>query len=181
MAGMRYVALLRGINVGGKSTIRMADLKECVEALGYDDVSTFIASGNVLFETKERSAAKLESAIERALERRFQLPITVVVRSRAEVGRIVKAIPAKWIGNDRLRVNVAFVRRTLDGRKLARQLPPREGIDEVVATRSAVIWATRRDALTRSGMQKLVGDPAYKDLTVRNVNTTLKLHELLDA
>ena len=78
-------------------------------------------------------------------------------------------------------MNVAFVRRTVDGRKLARQLPPREGVDEVVATRSAVIWATRRDALTRSGMQKLVGDPAYKDLTVRNVNTTLKLHELLSS
>ena len=181
MPWMRYVALLRGINVGGKSVIRMADLKECVEELGYDDVSTFIASGNVLFETAERSGVKLESAIERALERRFQLPITVVVRSRAEVGRIVKAIPAKWIGNDSLRVNVAFVRRTLDGRKLARQLPPKEGVDEVVATRSAVIWATRRDALTRSGMQKLVGDPAYMDLTVRNVNTTLKLHELLRA
>jgi uncharacterized protein (DUF1697 family) len=181
MAGMRYVALLRGINVGGKSTIRMADLKECVEGLGYEDVSTFIASGNVLFETKERNAAKLESAIERALERRFRLPITVVVRSRAEVGRIVKAIPAKWIGNDSLRVNVAFLRRRLDGRKLARELPPKEGVDEVVATRSAVIWATRRDALTRSGMQKLVGDWAYKDLTLRNVNTTLKLHELLSA
>ena len=181
MAGMRYVALLRGINVGGKSTIRMADLKECVEGLGYEDVSTFIASGNVLFQTPERNAAKLESAIERALERRFRLPITVVIRSRAEVGRIVKAIPAKWIGNDSLRVNVAFVRRSLDGRKLARELPPKEGVDEVVATRSAVIWATRRDALTRSGMQKLVGDPAYKDLTVRNVNTTLKLHELLAA
>lgn len=179
MAPMRYVALLRGINVGGKAVIRMADLKECVETLGYDEVSTFIASGNVLFETAERNAAKLESAIERALEKRFRLPITVVVRSRSEVGRIVKAIPAKWIGNDSLRVNVAFVRRTVDGRKLARQLPPKEGVDEVVATRSAVIWATRRDALTRSGMQKLVGDPAYKDVTVRNVNTTLKLHELL--
>jgi uncharacterized protein (DUF1697 family) len=95
---MRYVTLLRGINVGGKSIVRMADLKECVEELGYDDVSTFIASGNVLFETPERNAAKLESAIRRALERRFRLPITVVVRSRAEVGRIVKAIPAGWTG-----------------------------------------------------------------------------------
>jgi uncharacterized protein (DUF1697 family) len=179
MAPMKYVALLRGINVGGKSIVRMADLQECVEEVGYDNVSTFIASGNVLFETPERDAGKLEKAIERALERRFRRPITVVVRSRAEVGRITKAIPANWIGNDKLRVNVAFVRRTVDGRKLARQLPPREGVDEVVATRSAVIWATRRDALTRSGMQKLVGDPAYKDLTVRNANTTLKLHELL--
>jgi uncharacterized protein (DUF1697 family) len=176
---MRYVALLRGINVGGKSTIRMADLKACVEKLGYDEVSTFIASGNVLFETAERNAAKLESAIERALERRFQLPITVVVRSRAEVGRIVKAIPPSWIGNESLRVNVGFLRRRRDGRKLARELEPKEGVDELVVTKSAVIWATRRDALTRSGMQKLIRGAAYQDMTVRNLNTALKLRELL--
>jgi uncharacterized protein (DUF1697 family) len=181
MPEMRYVALLRGINVGGKSTIRMPDLKECVEALGYDDVSTFIASGNVLFETPERRAAKLESAIERALEQRFRLPIAVVVRSRAEHGRIVKAIPANWIGNDSLRVNVAFLRRSVDGRKLAGELEPREGVDELVATKFALIWATRRDALTRSGMQKLIGGTAYRDMTVRNLNTTLRLNELLTA
>jgi uncharacterized protein (DUF1697 family) len=181
MGGMRYVALLRGINVGGRSTIRMADLKECVEGLGYEDVGTFIASGNVLFSSSERDAAKLESAIERALERRFGLPIAVVVRSRAELSRVVKAIPPKWIGDTTLRVNVAFLRRTLDGRALARELEPTEGVDELVATKSAVIWATRRNALTRSGMQKLIGTAAYRDLTVRNLNTTLKLNELLAA
>ena len=181
MAPMRYVALLRGINVGGKSMIRMADLKECVEGLGYDDVSTFIASGNVLFETSERNAAKLESTIERALDRRFKLPIAVVVRSRAELRRIVDAIPSRWVGDKGIRVNVAFLRRKLGGRKLARELEPREGVDELVATKSALIWATRRDALTRSGMQKLVGGAAYRDLTVRNLNTTLKLNELLSG
>jgi uncharacterized protein (DUF1697 family) len=181
MPGMRYVALLRGINVGGKSTIRMADLKECVEALRYENVSTFIASGNVLFETPERHSAKLESALERALEKRFGLPIAVVVRSRADFTRVVKAVPADWIGNEDLRVNVAFPRRTRDGRALARELQRREGVDEVVATKSALIWATRRDALTRSGMQKLIGSAAYRDLTVRNLNTTQKLHELLSA
>ena len=176
---MRYVALLRGINVGGKSLVRMADLKECVEELGYEDVSTFIASGNVLFETPERDAAKLESTLEKAIERRFNLPIAVVVRSRAELGRVVDAIPSSWIGNERLRVNVAFLRRALDGRKLAREFQPREGIDELVATKSALIWATRRDALTRSGMQKITVSAAYKDMTLRNLNTTLKLRELL--
>jgi uncharacterized protein (DUF1697 family) len=179
MPGMRYVALLRGINVGGKSIVRMADLKQCLEDLGYEHVSTFIASGNVVFETSERNAAKLESAIERALEERFRLPITVVVRSRAEVGRIVKAIPAKWVGNESVRVYVAFLRRTRDGRKLAREIRPREGVDELVATKSALMWATRRDALTRSGLQKLPAGAAYKDMTLRNLNTTLKLHELL--
>jgi len=178
MLSMRYVALLRGINVGGKSIIRMADLKKCVEELGFDDVSTFIASGNVLFESA-KDAEKLESELERALELRFELPIAVVVRSRAEVGRVVKAIPPSWVGSESLRVNVAFLRRKLDGRKLARELEPKEGVDELVATKAALIWATRRDALTRSGLQKLVGGGAYKDLTVRNLNTTLKLQELL--
>jgi uncharacterized protein (DUF1697 family) len=76
-------------------------------------------------------------------------------------------------------VYVAFVRRTRDGKALARDCEPREGVDEVVATKAAMIWATRRDALTRSGMQELARSPAYKDMTVRNLNTTLKLHELL--
>jgi uncharacterized protein (DUF1697 family) len=179
MPKMRYVALLRGINVGGKSIIRMADLKECVEALGYDKVSTFIASGNVLFETPERDAGKLESTIEQALQERFELPITVVVRTRAELARLVKAIPAEWMGNDSVRVYVAFLRRTLDGRALARELKPREGVDELVATKSALIWATRRDALTRSGLQKITVVPAYREMTLRNLNTTLNLQELL--
>src|SRR5215204_3891221 len=156
MPPMRYVALLRGINVGGKSIVRMADLKESVE-----------------------DAAKLESELERKLEQRFDLPIAVVVLSRATLARVVKAIPSSWIGKDSLRVNVAFLRGNLDGRKLARELEPKEGVDELVATKAALIWATRRDALTRSGMQKLVGGAAYKDLTVRNLNTTLKLQELL--
>jgi uncharacterized protein (DUF1697 family) len=181
MRGMRYVALLRGINVGGKSIIRMADLKECVEALGYDNVSTFIASGNVLFEAAERDASKLESTIERALQHRFGLPITVVVLTRTQLARVVAAIPADWIGNASVRVYVAFLRRSLDGRALARELKPREGIDELVATKSALIWATRRDALTRSGLQKITAVPAYREMTLRNLNTTLKLNELLAA
>jgi uncharacterized protein (DUF1697 family) len=179
MRPMRYVALLRGINVGGKSIVPMADLKDCVEKLGYEDVSTFIASGNVLFSTSERNGGKLEGMVERALERRFGRPIAVVVRSSTELARVVRAIPADWLNDKSLRVNVAFLRRKLDGRRVARELEPKEGVDELVATKSALIWATRRDALTRSGMQKLIGGTAYKDLTVRNLNTTLKLQELL--
>jgi uncharacterized protein (DUF1697 family) len=70
-AFVRYVALLRGINVGGKTLIKMADLRTCVEALGLDDVSTVIASGYVLFESGRRDAATLEAEIQRAIEQRF--------------------------------------------------------------------------------------------------------------
>ena len=176
---MRYVALLRGINVGGKTLIKMADLKTCIEELGFDDVSTYIASGNVLFESSERDAAKLEQKIERAIERRFQLPVKVIVLGRAAYGRIVKAIPKSWVGDESLRANVAFVRRGTDSNQVVRDLRPDAQIEKVKAVNGAILWATKRDALNRSVMRKLIGGAAYKELTVRNLRTTLKLQELL--
>jgi len=178
---MRYLALLRGINVGGKTLIKMADLKGCVEGLGFDDVSTYIASGNVLFESTEADAAKLETKIERELEKRFRLPVKVVVLDRAAFARIVKAIPNTWEGDASLRANVAFVRRGTDAMQVVRELQPDPAIEQVKAVKGAILWATKRDALNRSVMRKLIGGAAYKEVTVRNLNTTRKLHELLSA
>jgi uncharacterized protein (DUF1697 family) len=176
---MRYVALLRGINVGGKTLIKMADLKECVESLGFDDVSTYIASGNVLFASEERDTAKLERKIEGAIEKRFHLPVKVVVLDRAAYARIVKAIPKAWLGDETLRANVAFVRRGTEAKQVVRDLEPDPAVEEVKAINGAILWATKRDAVNRSVMRKLIGGTAYKELTVRNLNTTLKLQELL--
>ena len=176
---MKYVALLRGINVGGKTLIKMADLRACAEELGLGAVSTFIASGNLLFESSERSAAKLETKIERAVETRFELPVKVVVLNRAAYGRIVKAVPNAWIGDEALRANVAFLRRGTNAKELVRELEPDRSVEEVKAVNGAILWATKRDAVNRSVMRKLIGGAAYKELTVRNLNTTLKLQELL--
>lgn len=176
---MRYVALLRGINVGGKTLVKMADLKSCVEALGLGNVSTYIASGNLLFESAARDAARLETKIERAIENHFRLSVKVVVLDRTEYARVVKAIPTPWVGDQSLRSNVAFVRRGTDAKAIVRDLRPDAAVEEVKAIDGAVLWATKRDALNRSVMRKLIGGAAYKELTVRNLNTTLKLHELL--
>ena len=176
---MRYVALLRGINVGGKTLVKMAELRTCLEGLGFSDVSTYIASGNVLFETDAEDAAKLATTIESAIEKRFELPVKVVVLDRRSYARIVKAIPKAWIGDDARRANVAFVRPGTDAKKVVRDLDPDPAIEEVKAVNGAILWATRRDSLNRSAMRKLIAGAAYKELTVRNLNTTLKLEELL--
>ena len=176
---MRYVALLRGINVGGKTLIKMTDLKTCVEELGFDDVSTYIASGNVLFESDERDTAKLELQIEHAIAERFGLSVKVVVLDRAAYGQIVAAIPKSWVDDQSVRANVAFVRRGTDAKDVVRELDPDPAIEEVKAIKGAILWVTKRDALNRSVMRKLIGGAAYKELTVRNLNTTLKLQELL--
>jgi uncharacterized protein (DUF1697 family) len=176
---VRYVALLRGINVGGKTLIRMAELRACVEALGLDDVSTYIASGNVLFDAEGRDAAELEGAIERAIEDRFALPVKVVVLDRPAYARIVSAIPEAWKRDPALRANVAFARRGTDPRRAVAELAPDPAVEEVTAVDGAILWATRRDALNRSVIRKLIGGAVYKELTIRNLNTTLRLAELL--
>jgi uncharacterized protein (DUF1697 family) len=175
---MRYVALLRGINVGGKSLIRMAALRECVEGLGLDDVTTYIASGNVFFRSRERDPARLDTLLEQAIERHFALPVRVVVRSAREITRIAAGIPEAWIGVPELRVTVGFVLRGAGAGSIARLLTPKEGIDQLVTLPGALAWATRRDALTRTGL-RLVGTAPYKQMTLRNLNTTLKLAELV--
>jgi uncharacterized protein (DUF1697 family) len=176
---VRYVALLRGVNVGGRTLVRMAELRECLEELGLGDVSTYIASGNVLFESDESDSAKLEAAIEGAIAQRFGLPVKVVVLDRPAYARVVGAIPKSWAGDPSVRANVAFVRRGTDARHVVRELRPDPGIEEVAAVDGAILWATKRDQVNRSVMRKLIGGAAYRELTVRNLRTTLKLHELL--
>ena len=176
---MRYVALLRGINVGGHAVIRMADLSSCVAELGYEGVRTYIASGNVLFESSGRPA-HLEAELEQALEQRFELPIRVAVRSAREVARIVDAVPPAWVGAANLRVMVGFLMRGTSAASAARLVRPREGVDELLAAPGALVWATPRNALMRSGM-RLAGTPLYREMTLRNLNTALKLAELLRA
>ena len=142
---MKYIALLRGINVGGKTLIKMEELRACIEALGLDDVSTYIASGNVLFETSHRSAAKLKTKIEGAIERRLRLPVKVVVLDHAAYGRIVKAIPKSWVGDESLRANVAFVRRGIDAKQVVLELKPDAAVEEVKAITAR--FSGRRSAM----------------------------------
>src|SRR5690242_6341632 len=95
MARTRFLALLRGINVGGRNKVPMADLRTAIEDAGHTDVTTYIQSGNVLFRSSTPRAA-LEADIERVLERRFGFPIVVVVRSHAQLRSIVERAPANF-------------------------------------------------------------------------------------
>jgi len=181
VSSMRYLALLRGINVGGRTLVKMADLRACVEGLGFDRVSTYIASGNVLFDAADTDAADLETRIEGAIEERFGLPVKVVVLNRAAYRLIVDAVPPAWAADAGVRANVAFVRRSIDAKDVVRELHPDPAVDEVKAVDGAIAWATRRDRLNRSVMRAVIATPAYKEMTVRSLTTALKLRELLET
>jgi uncharacterized protein (DUF1697 family) len=89
----RYAALLRGINVGGRNKVAMADLRQIVESMGLDEVATYIQSGNVVFTSPQTSSDKLADALERAIADRLGVRPVVVVLSRAELGQVIADNP----------------------------------------------------------------------------------------
>src|SRR5688572_3872308 len=108
---MRYVALLRGINVGGNNIIKMTALKQAFEEAGFENVATYIASGNVMFEAKGNSAA-LEARIEKGLSKKFGYDARVLVRSKTQLAKVLKSAPRGW-PDPKLRCNIIFLKAPL--------------------------------------------------------------------
>jgi uncharacterized protein (DUF1697 family) len=141
MASMAtHVALLRGINVGGRNKVPMAGLREVVASLGHTGVTTYIQSGNVLFSTGEQDTAKLASALEAAIAEAFGLWSPVVVLSRDELARILDTNPYRDEPNPRL-VHVVFLNAEL----------PADVLDRIKAAESASAAKGSRDAVTAAG------------------------------
>jgi len=111
---MKFVALLRGINVGGKNVIKMAELKACFESIGLSDVTTFIQSGNVLFATNERSIAKITEKVEEGLSKCFDYNSRVVIVSHEQLKNAVKHAPSGFGRKPaKYRYDVVFLRKPL--------------------------------------------------------------------
>ncbi|HEX7330440.1 MAG TPA: DUF1697 domain-containing protein [Pyrinomonadaceae bacterium] len=174
-----FVALLRGVNVGGNNMISMRALKESFETMGFANVSTYINSGNILFQSKEADPRKLEKKIEQMLSSDYQLDSKVVIRSLAEMEELVKALPRKWGDNSDFRYNVVFLRHSIDSEKVLDELPVNSDIEEIVYRPGTLLWSLQASEATRSKFAKLASRKIYKDMTIRNLNTTRKLHDLM--
>ena len=174
-----YVALLRGINVGGNNMISMKALKASFERLGFNDVSTYINSGNILFMSKIGDARKLEVTIEKMLAAEYQLGCKVVVRSAEEMARLVEKLPASWRDDKDWRYNVIFLRHTIDSRDIIASFKPKKDIEQLLYVPGTLLWWARAADVTRTSMQKLASQKIFQEMTVRNANTTRKLHALL--
>ena len=174
-----FVALLRGVNVGGNNMISMKSLKESFEAMGFTSVSTYINSGNVIFQSKEDDPRKLERKIEQMLSSEYQLDSKVVVRSLADMEKLVEALPPSWSGDSNWRYNVIFLRHTIDSEKILAELRVNSDIEQIVYRPGALLWSAQVNELTRTNMAKLSTRKIFQDMTVRNLNTTKKLYELM--
>ena len=116
---MRYVALLRGINVGGANMIKMADLKAEFEALGFENVRTYINSGNLAFDAKKSSENKLADKIETAVEALVGRQIAVVVREQKDIKRILQNNPFDGEFGSHKEMHVLFLKGELQNEKVA--------------------------------------------------------------
>jgi uncharacterized protein (DUF1697 family) len=135
-----HVALLRGINVGGRNKVPMADLREVVASLGHTGVTTYIQSGNVLFSTAQTDDAKLAGALEAAIEERFGIWASVVVLRRDELAEVLAGNPYRDEPNPKL-VHVVFLSAEL----------PEALLDRIAAAESAVAAKGSRDTVQAVG------------------------------
>jgi uncharacterized protein (DUF1697 family) len=174
-----YVALLRGINVGGNNMIKMSALRDSFERLGFKDVATYINSGNVLFKTRDADARKVEKKIERMLAADYQLPCKVVIRSAEEMASLVNKLPKDWTGDKDRRYNVIFLRHTIDSKDIVDGLKFKPDIENVTYVPGTLLWSAQVKDITRTAMLKLSSHRMFQEMTVRNLNTTKKLHELM--
>jgi uncharacterized protein (DUF1697 family) len=158
-----YLAMLRGINVGGHAKVAMADLRATFVDLGYDDVQTYIQSGNVLF-IAPTPAATVQAAVEAALEERFELGITVVLRSRAQLGAVVKANPLMSAGRDPAKLHVTFLSSAPPSSRVT-ALDPRGFLPDELEVSGREVYlhcpaGYGRTKLTNTFLERRLGMPA---------------------
>jgi uncharacterized protein (DUF1697 family) len=176
-----YLALLRGINVGGKNLIKMPALKAAFEAEGFDDVSTYIQSGNVLFASPETKPAVLTDRIEAMLAETFDYVPTVVVRSRKQMRAIVDGAPEGFGGRPaEYRYDVIFLKGPLTAKKAIGEVPTNPEVDTAHAGTGVLYFSRLIAKATASRMGKIVASPIYPSVTIRNWNTTTKLLSLME-
>ena len=177
----RYVALLRGINVGGKNKVAMAGLRDAFEADGFDEVETYIQSGNVVFET-DQPRDELEGAVEALMARDFGIPVVVVVRSHRQMRNVVAEAPDGFgQAPDTFHSDVVFLKSPLTPERALGALDVRDGVDEAWAGTGVVYFQRLSAQLTKSRLSRITGRSEYANMTIRNWNTTTKLLAMLDA
>ena len=175
-----HLALLRGINVGGKNKVEMARLRAMFETLGHRDITTYINSGNVVFRS-DQPANQLRPAIEEAIEGMFGLDLMVLIRDLGSMDDVDEVLPSTWVHDKTAKTNVMFLDDPIDTPDLVDRLGAKPGIDRVAYAPGAILWNTDAADWTKSGSMKLAGSAVYRQMTVRNVNTFRKLYNLMQA
>ncbi len=175
---MKYVAFLRGINVGGKNKIKMETLRGVFAAPGFTNIKTYINSGNVIFETAKADDKKLAEKLETAIETEFSLKIKVMVRTIAEIEEVVKNNPFDGQFENEKDLHVFFLDEELPEEK-RELLLSNNNENETFAVQNREIFYLLRVGFSDSLMGKdYIGKKLKVSATARNWRTVNKILEL---
>ena len=181
MAETQYLALLRGINVGGNNIIKMTDLKECFENMGFTDVVTYIQSGNVLFKSAEKDKLKLINKTESVLSERFSYKSRIVAVTHKELRKVVNGAPQGFGEDpDTYRYDVLFLKEPLTVREAMQNVKVKAGVDNAYTGRYVLYFSRLISKASQSYLTKIIALPMYQNMTIRNWNTTTKLLALME-
>ena len=168
----RQIALLRGVNLGGNNKVEMARLRTLFEELGFSDVRTYVNSGNVVFSGRKISERRLEEAIADT----FGFDVPVVLRSRDDLAKVVKANPLRNVATDPAKYLVVFC-----GAKASTELDPADFAPETFLIRAREIYLWLPGGVGRSPLgNQLVAKQVGTKSTARNWRTVEKLLALAD-
>lgn len=176
---MKYVALLRGINVGGNAMIKMVDLASAFEKSGYKNVKTYINSGNVIFESDKTNAQSIRNNLEEVLSVTFKLSLRIFVISHDQLKKVLEDVPSDWKKKNDIRCYIAFVLEPKTEKDVLQEIELHEGLDFASSGPGVVYMTTLLSGLIKSKFSKLAGKKIYKDITIRNYTTCQKLLSLM--
>lgn len=179
MSSDRYVALLRGINVGGRNKVAMAGLRQVFRTAGYQSVATYIQTGNVLFSSPTAPKA-LEADIEAVLERHLDLPIVVVVRSLPQLQAVVANAPEGFGASpDTFHSDVVFLKAPLDAAAAMAVVQVRTSVDTAWEGDGVLYFQRVSARRSQSRMSRIAGTEEYSRMTIRNWSTTTRILALM--
>jgi uncharacterized protein (DUF1697 family) len=176
----QYLALLRGINVGGKNLVKMADLRAAFEEMEFAEVATYIQSGNLLFSAPRQKPEALAARIESDLSRHFGTELKLVLLTEAQLRGVIKGAP-RGFGAETHKCDVIFLRKPLTAKKAFALVETREGVDSAWAGKGVLYFARLASKASSSRLPKVVTLPEYQDMTIRSWSTTTKLYALMDS
>jgi uncharacterized protein (DUF1697 family) len=177
---MKYVAFLRGINVGGNTMIAMSELKKAFETSGFTNVATYINSGNIMFESDNENIKAITEILEKDLTQTFHYTAVLVIKSHEQLQEVLSDVPNEWKTQKDIRCYIAFIKEPISAEAVLKEVRLKEGVDSAKPGKSVVYMTTLLSGLTTSGFSKLAGTKIYKDITIRNYNTAKKLLTLMN-
>ncbi len=168
---MKYVAFLRGINVGGR-VIKMVDLKECLEEIGLREVRTILQSGNVTFESDQKQV-ELKQNIEAVLTKTFNYPARAQVFTIEQIQTIIQGYP--FDRNDKDHQHYVVFMESAKEHELEAEATFDDKLEQIKSGTNCLYWTVPKGITLKSEFSKYLTKPRYKEFnTVRNINTLEK-------